>query len=223
MQVQFIGAPASGKSTLAKELISSYPEDYIIAEKKYNSFSRFLILNPIEALIIIFKCLPVFNITLQAILKSKVNFSNKIIAPIGLLLNVANYRFVLKKKSNEDKIIIWDELLLQRSLSIFAYSDVMPEKEALEKFVKWSLRLCEAKPVYVYCDDSVYIERLRNRGLPLRMRRIPSSILNDVIAVQVSTLNMIAECLEKPLVVDAGLSIKDNVYYLHSNLIPNNV
>src|SRR5690554_844350 len=85
----------------------------------------------------LWKLFPILPMSIRAVLRSHVSFKDKVGALAGLLSNFANYLRLKERYEKSDKIILWDEFLLQRFLSVFVYSTQEPPMKIVEKYLKW--------------------------------------------------------------------------------------
>jgi shikimate kinase len=218
MQLQFLGLPGSGKTTIVDALIHKYPDRFIRGEKRYNSISKLLISNPKLFLKSVWLSKSVLWILILSVRHSKIKSKDKIIAIFGLWLNISNYKNSINKTHKSDRIIIWDELTLQRTLSIFAYSGQLANENHIVKFIKWSVKHCNAFPVVVNLNIETQNKRLFERGVPKRMQAMTSSTISEVINSQNECLKLIVYELKHSLILDARQKVEDNVQQIISFL-----
>lgn len=218
MQIQLVGVPASGKTTLGNILINLYPEKYVLATKQYCSFSKFVFFNPLFFVNVFLKCLPILPLSIKSVMSSKVNKTDQFLAIAGLLMYVANYLYYTKNKVDHNKIIIWDELLLQRGLSIFAYTTKPPKNKAINKYIKWALKNSEAIPVCIFCKEAEQLKRLKQRGAPKRMEAMDNELLTEVLKVQTLTLKTISDYMDNSLFLNSSDNAVQDAIQLDSQL-----
>ena len=219
MQVQFIGVPASGKSTIVENLINVYPDTYIKGGGEYSSVFKLLISDPILFFRSFAKIIPIFHILIFSVSKSSVSFKKKIIAIFGLVLNISNY-YSFEKKNENSKIVLWDELILQRALSIFGYSEKMMSKSNINKYVKWAYKNFKPLPVFIICDHKTQMSRMKTRGVPKRMKEISQEKIENLILVQKEVMSLIKTSnIASSIVIDTSLSIDVSSRKLHEEIV----
>ena len=81
-----MGVPGSGKSTIVKDLLKTYPKKYVKGEKVYTSFTKMLLNRPILVFRSILLSLPILPLCIKFLNKSPLVSGNKYIAIVGLLL-----------------------------------------------------------------------------------------------------------------------------------------
>ncbi|RYM33462.1 hypothetical protein ERX46_11010 [Brumimicrobium glaciale] len=211
MHIQFVGLPASGKTTIVDELINKYPDSFIRGRKRYKSISKLLLSNPVLFIKSIWSARSVLWISICSVQRSKVSNKNKVLAILGLILNLSNYKSSLLSSKKHNFIILWDELILQRTLSIFAYSEKLANDKSIKKFVKWSSSHCQTTPILVSLNLEIQLKRLLERGVPKRMIKMDTSTIMKVSLVQHETLKKIIEELENYIVIDTSFNINENI------------
>lgn len=189
MHVEFIGIPSSGKSTIIKSLASTYPDKYVLAEKKHISIRTLLLNNPLLSLSVLIKIMPIASVCIKAAMTSDVKSKSKMLSLIGVFLNLANY---LDKNQNKSvkKIILWDELLHQRALSVFAYSTNTARNSDIQNYVRWAEKTTSTTVVGLEVLTNIK-ERLFQRGLPTRFKEFNDVTIMKIIDTQLVTAEMI--------------------------------
>ncbi len=218
MQIQLIGVPASGKSTLINGLLKRHPDIYVTGEKKYTSFKKVLIREPFLVIKTFWLCLPILPLCVLSLIKSDVGIVSKITAIVGLFLNLANYISMNKYYNQQNRVILWDELILQRALSIFAYSTIQPRKKNILKFVLWAKKVCSCVPVFIICESQSQ-ERLVNRGVPVRMKNLSNETIQGIMNTQKKVVNMILQCSPGAIIVNSELTQEESLILLHNILV----
>ncbi len=216
MQIQLIGLPASGKSTLSKMLVSNYPDLYESGIKQYISVKKLLTRRPLFFLSVLVRLLPILPICMVGVSRSDVNNFKKIEAIGGLFLNFANYLESKNIAIRREKVVIWDEMLLQRSLSIFAYSSSLPRIRIIKKYIGWATRVCECVPVIISCESDC--KRLIGRGVPNRMTGIGLEQMEGLLKVQDKVLKILIEVLPGVEIIDTDDDVERSAERLHKFL-----
>jgi hypothetical protein len=218
MQVQLVGVPTSGKTTISRRLINLYPEQYCMVEKDHQSFSKFILKQPVFAFRVILKCSPILTLIIKYVRRSEVNRKGQFLAIAGLILNLANFLTAKKKTALIEKIVIWDEMLLQRGLSIFAYSRIQPQREDLKRYYNWAAKTSDVLPVFMHCDDNTIFKRIEDRGVPKRMSTMSNALVKAIMKNQIWTLSELQNFSDETLIMRSGEDIENDLEKLHLKL-----
>lgn len=187
MQIELVGLPALGRSALTSRLLEAFPNLYKRAYIKFLSFKKMLLFHPIFTLQIVLICIPIIPTCVRGVAKPNVSFKYKIQAIIGVILNTANYKYLVKNYKTFPQLLIWDELLMQRALSVFAYSDVAPDLRLVNKFTAWAKRTCSNCVVFIV-NESLDLERILIRGAPSRMKKLSPSLVKKMLLTHYNLL-----------------------------------
>jgi hypothetical protein len=221
MHIQFVGIPSSGKSTLSKALVEKYPKKYKIPKREIKSLKKLIFNEPKLLLYTMAKLLPVLKIVYKGVSVSKVSFRNKLIAIAGLIINLANFFNESNFENKNNKIILWDELLYQRGLSIFGFSDVMCKKSYIRAYSHWVEKTCETEVVLVRFYQNK-TQRLKKRGLPRRLISVPDEKIDTFISIFESTLDTLLS--DKKIIsnICTDNCLESNVDQLHCEITKKN-
>ena len=218
MHIQFLGLPASGKTTIVHALARKNPNLFFKGKKVYSSFFKMLIFNPILALKCVNISLPILLMCLKALKKSNLQLPNRYIAIFGLFVNIGNFILEKNKSVNNSKIILWDELFFQRFLSIFVYDIKSPDSSQISKYINWVNDKFSVKTILILSDLDVAKKRLFKRGLPNRMEKFDKNIINKIIHNQLMALHKINDISNFYLTINSKDEVNYNVNLITSKL-----
>lgn len=219
MHIQFVGVPGSGKSTIVDDLLKKYPEKYIRGNKFYSSFIKMFLKNPLVAFRCVIICLSILPMCIRALRKSDVLSSYRYKAIYGLFVNIGNFILTKNDFKNDNKIIVWDELVYQRALSIFSYSTLNAIDNELDQYIKWADRSFSVFPIFLSCNLELNKKRLYERGLPKRMKNFNKNTIENIIINQHSTVFKIKKFSKNSFFLDSSKDSLLNVELLHSKII----
>ncbi len=215
MHVQFVGVPGTGKSTIVNDLLEDSPDKYIQGEKVYTSFTTMLLNNPILALRSILLTIPILPLCVKFLNKSARLPGNRHIAIFGLVVNIGNFLLAKNGVKFQNKIVVWDELIYQRALSIFTYSNVAPKNSVIIRYIKWATQKFDLITIFVLCDFNINIERLIERGVPDRMKFIEPEQLMQIIKNQEQVVLLMKQNIKEPKVINSERSVQENIKILN--------
>ena len=218
MHVQFIGLPASGKSTLVKCMVETWPESYIKANPEFDSLRLMSRKRPLIFAKSLIAILPVLSLILIGASRPGLHWKDKYKSVAGLLVNIGNYFIVMKQQKITKKITLWDEFVLQRALSIFGYSTERPNDKFLNTYLSWAQCQFDLQSIYVQSCPVDYYDHLLKRGLPERMKSLDNATLLSIIENHMRVINSITLKLDSIYLVDTNMPLKDSCDQLDKRL-----
>ena len=176
--VQFYGLPSSGKSTVVDAIVTSSPDlyrrgTYNISSK--NDLYRYPILSIISLLSPFFVLYSIGCIL--AYVKKGISFDTFLKNMLICLYNIISYK-VDKYYRTDSKVVLWDELYLQRLYSLYGYNTSSTNGIVKE----WLFKLAQSNTHGIFLNPSDnFKNRLLKRGLTTRMMEFSANKLNAVI------------------------------------------
>jgi len=179
--IQFCGLPASGKTTVINSMVDAEPNKYrrgkIYVFKKIDllEFPRQLVETVFDSYFIYYSF-----VNYIYMFKSGLGIRFSIENQVSCLYNIINYKIDKKKCKDDDRIVLWDEFLLQRVYSLAGYSFSSSPPFGVENLLRFSRS--RMKSVCLQPRDiGGYYARLKKRGLTERMRHFGNGDLEKII------------------------------------------
>jgi hypothetical protein len=113
---------------------------------------------------------------------------------------------------------LWDELLFQRGLSIFAYSGLKSKQRDILAYAKWADFICKAKVIDINFHNNTLL-RLKKRGLPSRLVGLPEEKLNKIMVTHQYTLNTLVSRGRSVASICSDNSLDFCIEEIHSRLL----
>ena len=127
-------------------------------------------------------------------------------APTSSLLNLLSAYEQCRADISGARIKLFDEFVLQRALSLFAFAEVMPPWLPVSSYLRRVHRRYPALPVFIEVDagQALAQARLRPGGLAERYASLEPAAVDRIYAVQVNFMKALAESLPAAVRVDGS-------------------
>jgi len=201
MIIEYIGLPGSGKTTLAfKE-----------KQKNKNIYLRSDLQNEQIDIIDIFSFILkrrkiTFYLFIGTLYNFDINIKKWYTLILGVIKTIKDYSIIEKKiNKNSNTIILMDEGILQRSLSVFCFNkkkfNFFLLKQIISVLLKYNLI---NKVYYIKVKSSTAIERCKNRsnGFPFRYSNLNSEKIASKFDHQLECYNVIASYFNVKIIIN---------------------
>ena len=201
---------------MVKFLLDHYPEKFS-KPAMVTSFKKLVVRHPVLTFRLVIGHWQLLRTVTHVKQHPSITGKGQLVAIAGFILNLANYE--LNKYKDKEKIVLWDELFLQRILSLVGYSMHKPPNVLLNKFID-SYERYSAIPVFLECEPGICLERIKKRGLPNRMKAIPSGEIKEILQTQKSILHYLEEHIGNKIVISTEGTMEELQIKINSQLHP---
>ena len=184
---QLVGVPGAGKSTLVRELVRRHPERVSLVVVPQERVGALVRRAPVAFVLALLRLAPI-GLLLLTERRDGQRLSARI-APLAPLLNALVRYAELRRHASGDRLLLFDEFVLQRLLGLFAHRTAPLSRWKL-RLALFSLRAYAAVPLYLELDPAEAEKRVSRRaeGWPRRWRSLSEAARRTVLQRQTEAL-----------------------------------